>query len=205
MTRDTDDAHLADEQLSARLNDTLSGPEAGRVDGHLRRCQRCRDEFESLRTIVRVAAEIPAEWPGKEDAWETLVDRLEERRMPGRGRRSWAWTLAGAGGVAAAALAAILIVGDPLSEPAPRTGAAVVAAMLEVDRVVQRSVAELTEREDWGTPSARRVIAQANREIDEGIEALERTLRERPGDPTRIDLLARAIEHRRGLTLEASR
>lgn len=79
------------------------------------------------------------------------------------------------------------------------------AAMLEVDRVVERSVAELTEREDWGTPSARRAIARANREMDEGIEALERTLRERPGDPTRIDLLARAIEQRRGLTLEALR
>lgn len=197
---------MADEQLSARLNDTLSGPEAGRVDRHLRRCGRCRDEFEALRTIVRTAAEVPAEWPGKEDAWETLVARLEERRMPGRRRRSWTWTLAGAGGVAAAAaLAAILIVGSPLSEPAPRAGAAVVTAMLEVDRVVERSVAELTEREDWGTPSARRAIARANREMDEGIDALERTLRERPGDPTRIDLLARAIEQRRGLTLEALR
>lgn len=178
MSRDTDDAHPADEPLSD----------------------------ETLRRIVRTAAETPAEWPGKEDAWDTLVDRLEERRMPGRRRRSWARTLVGAGGVAAAAvLAAILIVGNPLSEPAPRTGAAVVAAMLEVDRVVERSVVELTAREDWGTPSARRAIAQANREIDEGIEALERTLRERPGDPTRIDLLARAIEHRHALTLEASR
>lgn len=177
MSRDTNNAHPADEPLSD----------------------------EALRRIVRTAAETPTEWSGKEDAWDMLVDRLEERRMPGRRRRSWAWTLAGAGGVAAAALAAILIVGNPLSEPAPRTGAAVVAAMLEVDRVMERRVAELTAREDWGTPSARRVIAQANREIDEGIEALERTLRERPGDPTRIDLLARAIEHRHALTLEASR
>lgn len=197
--------HVSDEVLSAWLEHDLADEEGGRVDDHLRDCERCRRALLAIREVIQGAGAAPAAWQGKAMVWDSISRRLGEptnRRQPKARLSRPVWLV---GAIAAAAVVAtVLLVWQPSARPATKADSPAVAALLSLDREVNRELEALVNRPDWATASTRQALLAANREIGGGIETLARTLRERPADPALVQLLARAIEHRAGLIREVS-
>ena len=80
--------------LRAYLDDELAGSQAGRAAGHVENCADCGVRAERMRTAIRRVDE--------------LLDALapEDLAAIGRTRPDWRWV---AGGVLAAALAAVIV------------------------------------------------------------------------------------------------
>ncbi len=65
-------------ELSAYCNGELTHQEAQRVDGHLLRCRRCREEHEEIRLGVQFASRLsPVEAPST--LWREVESLLEQR------------------------------------------------------------------------------------------------------------------------------
>lgn len=197
--------HVSDEVLSAWLEHDLADEERGQLDDHLRDCERCRRSLLAIREVIQGAGAAPAAWHGKAMVWDSISRRLGEptnRRQPEARPSRPVWLV---GAIAAAAVVAtVLLVWRPLARPATKADSPPVAALLALDREVNRELEALVNRPDWATASTRQALLAANREIGGGIETLARALRERPADPALVQLLAHAVEHRAGLIREVS-
>lgn len=114
--------HATIEQLSALLDGELADPEAGAVRAHLESCQVCREELERLHLTVKLLRTVPATALPR----SFHLPRTEERRVPSI-LRFPAWMrpspvgLRALAGVAAA-LMAVLIVGETFQPVAPQRG-----------------------------------------------------------------------------------
>jgi hypothetical protein len=201
--------HPDDLTLSAWIEGDLVDVEQRRwITSHVEVCDRCRDALQEFTALIRHARSEPQVWTGKAAAWEPLSERLNRARLsepvPGRdatlsrAAASWRWRLwvpAGAG-AALAVLMALMMTRPPASaDPA-------VVAMLAQDAIVVRALETAMGADPAG---GSRVIASASRDISEGVDNLERALRERPGDPALTNLLRRAVEHRAELLTEVPR
>jgi hypothetical protein len=106
------------ERLSAFADGELTGAEAERVRAHLTGCARCRDTLEELSAMVSAARtlerpEPPAAlWRALEGVLERPVELAEPRAAP----LPWwlRWRVFGAGALAGAAVALLLVVGLPV-------------------------------------------------------------------------------------------
>lgn len=204
--------HVPDDVLSAWLEGEVPGQMRTHIGDHLSRCERCRGEVARLQTVIHAAKDGPAEWPGKAEAWKALALRLttasvgSQRQTSARAdrtspRRYGAWRWPAVGVAAAAALAAVVLMSKPdRSEP----GTAEVEALLLADQGVRLTLAGVTGQSEWATPSARRAIAAASQEIDRGVHAVRRALRDRPGDPVLAEALSRTIQQRAALLRETA-
>lgn len=201
--------HPDDLLLSAWIEGDLVDVKQRRwIASHVEVCDRCREELQEFTALIRHARSEPRVWTGKAAAWERLSERLNRPRIseplvPGRAATlsraaaPWCWRLwvpAGAG-AALAVLLALMMTRPPASDPA-------IDAMLAQDAIVVRTLENAMGADPAG---GSRVIASASRDISEGVDNLERALREKPGDPALTNLLRRAIEHRAELLAEMPR
>lgn len=87
----------------------LEPSEEPAVRAHLRRCERCRAEFDELQALVEAAAADPLRSAEPELPLPLLVElverRVEQALASPRAQRAWRWGL----GLPAAALAALLV------------------------------------------------------------------------------------------------
>ncbi len=104
--------HVVDE-LSALLDGALDPAARGRVESHLATCAGCRAERDRLSGALAALARLPAAPEPSPYFAARLAARLAQEPSRGLlGRLSaWRWRLAlPAGGLAAAALAGVLVV-----------------------------------------------------------------------------------------------
>jgi len=94
------------EELSAYLDGELSSQQRSRLEAHLQRCTRCREELGSLRAVSRLVASLPAVEPS-----EAFVQALS-RKISARRPRRWLRPIPTFAGdlVPALAVAALLLV-----------------------------------------------------------------------------------------------
>ncbi len=87
----------------------LEPSEEPAVRAHLRRCERCRAEFDELHALVEAAAADPLRSAEPELPLPVLVElverRVEQALASPRAQQAWRWGL----GLPAAALAALLV------------------------------------------------------------------------------------------------
>lgn len=87
----------------------LEPSEEPAVRAHLRRCERCRAEFDELQALVEAAAADPLRSAEPELPLPVLVElverRVEQALVSPRADRAWRWGL----GLPAAALATLLV------------------------------------------------------------------------------------------------
>jgi hypothetical protein len=108
--------YFARRKISAYLDGALGELASRTTAGHLRSCARCQEEADGLRKVrsllQSVASPAEPDWTG---FWQGIVRGIEDRghakpaiQAPAR---RWRWTpaLAVSGGLAAAALAAVLV------------------------------------------------------------------------------------------------
>src|SRR5262245_65843884 len=97
--------HLTDEQLSARHDGVLSGPEAAEVDAHLTQCAECRARLAEV-AVLDVSLEDSLTHDPGEEYFSKFADRVAARiaaeggqegtapaREPRPARSPWAWLL----------------------------------------------------------------------------------------------------------------
>lgn len=75
--------HVADERLSAWLSGDLSAGAAAAVRAHVAGCQLCQTSAEALRTMVDIAASLPAPDPPL-TLWARIETALDEPGAPVR-------------------------------------------------------------------------------------------------------------------------
>jgi len=101
------EAHLADELLSAHVDDALTSDESAKVANHLFTCGACSERVDRLRATRRAVAALPLEAPTRAlDLGFTRAPRPQpwwQRLVPAR-TPSWAPPLAAAAVVAALAV-----------------------------------------------------------------------------------------------------
>ena len=115
------------------LSDRMPAVALGRAEwtggetGHLSGCRSCQEEWE----LVRLSSQLGQDIAGKLDAGLTtraVVERLARTRQEDRLRRQ-SWTFAAL--ATAAAIAAVVWTGRPITQPvAPSAGPVVAAALL---------------------------------------------------------------------------
>lgn len=112
-------AHINVELLSAFLDGQVSQAEHALIEGHLNRCDLCRDELESLRRTVALMQALPRV---RVPHAFTLSEPMVRGRKPAVGV-SWLGGLArGLGAVAAVALLVVLastLLRQPMAVPLP--------------------------------------------------------------------------------------
>lgn len=82
MTQQSD-RHLTTEQLSALLDEQLSGEERAACEAHLRGCQQCRSELADLRQTVALLHALPAPSLPRSFTLPNNLTYLRERSKPG--------------------------------------------------------------------------------------------------------------------------
>jgi hypothetical protein len=112
------DCHLyPTERLSAFADGELVGAEAERVRAHLAGCARCRSTLADLSAILGAARTLDRPEPPAAlwRAIEGVLDRPAELAEPRPAPLPWwmRWRVFGAGAVAGAAVALLLVVGLP--------------------------------------------------------------------------------------------
>ncbi len=109
-------------QLSAYIDGELDAPAAGRLEGHLAECERCRVEMEQLRATVAGLRELPGVEPPRSFTLSPERVAAPRPRLPATPPLAFGARIAAAG--LAAALAAVLVVdlgdigGDGVSDEA---------------------------------------------------------------------------------------
>lgn len=93
--------------LSACLDDELTQAESQRVRIHLEDCRECRSDFQQLKQLKRITAELKFADPPEE-----IMEKLE-RRLSVQAPRSMGWGLFLSGVVAWLAYAGYLFLTDP--------------------------------------------------------------------------------------------
>lgn len=81
MTQQSD-RHLTTEQLSALLDEQLSGEERAVCEAHLRTCPRCRSELADLRQTVALLHALPAPELPRSFTLPNNLTYLRERSKP---------------------------------------------------------------------------------------------------------------------------
>jgi hypothetical protein len=91
--------HLADEELSARVDDQLSPDEAARVQAHLGSCLACQARLDELNDLVGLLRALPSAEPARDFRLgpRLVADPPNVIRL----RRWYAWSRVAAGALAA--------------------------------------------------------------------------------------------------------
>lgn len=107
--------HADTEALSAFIDGELGAEERLATTEHLRVCDACRAELESLRRANAMLASLPPKSLSSEASRELRKAVLE--KAPGRRRRQRWGAVAGAIGLAAAVLIGVVVLPDLLGRP----------------------------------------------------------------------------------------
>jgi hypothetical protein len=99
------------EDLSAYLDARLGATDRERLEEHLAACDRCRQELEELRAVVRALGDLPHEPAPR--SFRLSAAQVEAARPAAR--PTWAYGALGTAGAAAAILFAVLLGGDLLT------------------------------------------------------------------------------------------
>ncbi|HEX7123490.1 MAG TPA: anti-sigma factor [Gemmatimonadaceae bacterium] len=166
-------AHCSWEELNDLVDGVLSPADESRVQAHLDRCSECHARLDDLQVTLREVASVAREIAPPEEAWPSLREEIERRKLVtletsapetaiagGRGRSPSRWRLAAAAVVLVAVSSAVtaIIIRNGASSvpvvattPAPAPGGApagaattLPAAMTEAERGYLASVEELT-------------------------------------------------------------
>jgi hypothetical protein len=100
-------------QLAELATGALEARRARALHEHLAVCEDCAERLRALQDLGRSLDEMPVE-PPRRDLWAGIAPRLRPRRP------RWVALLAPAAGVAAVAVAALVLIHRPV--PAPRAG-----------------------------------------------------------------------------------
>ncbi len=110
------DCNEAREELVAFLDGALEAERAGQLKAHLESCAACRGESERLRRAVEATRAVPPTELSA-DLKRRFFERLAKEKREGlRGwwfERAPRWVLAGAGGLAVAALGVTIWLSGP--------------------------------------------------------------------------------------------
>jgi hypothetical protein len=126
----------------------LDPHERTRFEAHLAGCAECSARVRELAGVPALLAAVPLEdlLGAPEQPPETLWPGLARRARAERRRRNW--LTGGLGGLAAAAIAALLVAVWPSSSPAPTAGRP--QAMTSLVSAPLQATAALTQK-GWGT------------------------------------------------------
>jgi hypothetical protein len=137
-------------QIALMAGDDLTGPAQSRVEAHLQKCPRCRQELEALKASLRALAQVGQmdPLPAAPELWLPLQRRLDLRTSSSWLRASRARRLRRAA-VALSTLAAALLVGFGLwwerrKHPRPSS----------VDRVISGTTPSTTATADSARPES---------------------------------------------------
>ena len=109
--------HIKADTLSEYLDGRIGGPALDRLDRQLAACGICRDELESLQTIVQLVRELPEEVPARSFTMAAPPPEPVHSR-PSPPVRVPQWVYAGAASVAAILLV-VLVTADATGLLAP--------------------------------------------------------------------------------------
>jgi len=64
--------------MSGYLDHELSDDNRERLEGHLRSCKTCREEFERMKRLINAASGLEVE-PPPEEVWDTFIEGVYNR------------------------------------------------------------------------------------------------------------------------------
>jgi hypothetical protein len=184
------------DRLSEYVDDELSAAERADVDAHLASCQECRAIVDDLRSMVRLAGQLPGSLPDRE-LWTGVADRIAtaDRVLPfaPRVRKRFSFT---APQLAAAGIVLMLLSGALVymlrSQPVvvvsngSPAGAPAVSPAGFIDPQYENAVADLeqilTDGRGRLDPATVRVLEQNLQAIDAAIEQSRRALEADPAN-----------------------
>ena len=93
----------SDDLLQDFVDGVLSEQERQELDSHLGSCVRCRDEVESLRSLIGDAAQLGQSVEPEKEIWPAIESRIRQQRPSASGHDGWTIRISRTAALAAAA------------------------------------------------------------------------------------------------------
>ncbi len=199
--------HLSEQERHEAAEGALPPERVQPVRDHLDACDACAADVARIETLVRRAREAPAPVPALDDAWPSIRERIERRKVvplaadaasdSARGAAGrWVKWGAAAATIIAVVAAALLWRSSRVTPPttASRDSAAVLISITDSAKAYQEEAQLLLDqlelRRAMLRPEAATAIDRDLRVIDSAIAELQDAIAHDPDNPTLRRLLA---------------